>query len=239
MNVFRSSTISVGFYGKFDTCWLKNSQTRDQPTLARLRELTWQTWIKTRVDLRRRFCFPYLKYDANWSHWEMWFLQVFVMKTSISLFSSNEHEMNLNKRRRQLQSPSLGVLVFLCRSFLDFWFLLPRSWQLFLAKFARYCQFFHHRAKKSKKIVGVFSRQAKITKIFAKEAREFCIKVIQDYSSFSCILQQICYLQSSLMNQLFFEKPIFLSKSAQIFQIFWVNLLFFLVLQHLCFFEAF
>ena len=134
MNVFRSRTISVAFYGKFDTCWLKNSQTRDQPTLARLRELTSQTWIKTRVDLRRRFCFPYLKYDANWSQWEMWFLQVFVMKTSIRLFSSNEHEMNLNKRRRQLQYPWLGVLVFLWRNFLEFWFLLPGSWQLFMAK---------------------------------------------------------------------------------------------------------
>ena len=149
---------------------------------------------KTRIDLRRRFCFPYLKNGGTWNQWEMWVLQVFVMKTSISLFSSNEHEMNLNKKRRQLQSPSLGVLVFLCRSFLDFWFLLPRSWQLFLAKFARYCQFFHHRAKKSKKFVGAFSRQAKITKIFAKEARKSYIKVIQGRSSFSCVLQEVCYV---------------------------------------------
>ena len=90
--------------------------------------------VKTRVDLRRIFCFQYLKYGAKWSQWEMWVLQVFVMKTSIRLFASNEHEMNFNKRRRQLQSPWLGVLVFLWRNFLEFWFLLPRSWQLFMAK---------------------------------------------------------------------------------------------------------
>ena len=35
-------------------------------------------------------------------------------------FFSKEHEMNLNKRRRQLQSPVLGVLVFLWIKFLDF-----------------------------------------------------------------------------------------------------------------------
>ena len=177
--------------------------------------------VKTLIDLRRTFGFPYLKYGAKWSQWEIWFLPAFVMKTSISVFSSNEHEMNLNKRRRQPQSARLGVLVFLCRNFLDFWFLLPPSWGLFLAKFARYCKFFQDRAKNSKKTVAVFSRQAKINKSFAKETRESSIKVIQDYSSFSCILQQICYLQPFLTNQFFFQKShLFFSITAQLFRTF-------------------
>ena len=173
--------------------------------------------VKTIIDLRRTFGCPYLEYGAKWSQWETWFLQAFVMKTSIRLLSSNEHEMNLNKRRRQPQSARLGVLVFLCRNFLDFWFLLPPSWRLFLAKFARYCKFLQDRAKKSKKIVGVLSRQAKITKIFAKEARESCIKVIQDHCSFGCILQQICYLQPFLMDQLFYRKTRLFSQNCSFF----------------------
>ena len=147
----------------------------------------------------------------------MSFCKFFVTKTSIRLFSSNEHETNLNKRRRQPQSARLGVLVFLCKNFLDFWFLLPPSWQLFLAKFARYCKFLQDRAKKSKKIVGVLSRQAKRSKIFAKEARESSINPIQDHSIFSCILQQVRYLQPFLMNHFFFQTPSFF-KIAQLFR---------------------
>ena len=94
--------------------------------------------------MRRRFCFPYLKYDANWSQWEMWFLQVFVTKTSIRLFSSNEHEMNLNRRRRQLQSPVVGVWVFLWRILLEFWFFFAIIMAINLGKL--------------RKILNVFSR---------------------------------------------------------------------------------
>ena len=192
--------------------------------------------VKTIIDLRRTFGCPYLEYGAKWSQWETWFLQAFVMKTSIRLLSSNEHEMNLNKRRRQPQSARLGVLVFLCRNFLDFWFLLPPSWRLFLAKFARYCKFLQDRAKKSKKIVGVLSRQAKITKIFAKEARESCIKVIQDHCSFGCILQQICYLQPFLMHQLFYRKTrLFAQNCSFFFELFEKSYYLYRILQQICY----
>ena len=145
------------------------------------------------------------------------FCKLLSWKPVLDFFSSNEHEMNLNKRRRQPQSSKLGVLVFLCRNFLDFWFLSPPSWQLFLVKFARYCKFLQDRAKKSKKNVGVHSRQARITKIFAKEAIESCIKVKQDYSSFSCILLQICYLQPFLMDQIFYRKTRLFSQNCSTF----------------------
>ena len=141
---------------------------------------------------------------------------------SVAFYSkfANEHERNLNKRRRQLQSLVLGVLVFLWRNFLHFWFFSVSSWQLILANFARYCTSFQDRGKKCKKSVGVFSRQAKRSKIFAKEARESCIKVINDHSSFSCNLHQICYLQPFLMNQFFFRKTHFFSNTVQIWRSF-------------------
>ena len=183
--------------------------------------------VKTQNDLRRRFCFPCLKFGAKGNQWEMSFLQVFVMKTSIGLFSSNEHERNLNKRRRrQLQSPVLGVLVFLWRNFLDFWFFLPSSWQLILANFARYCTSFQDRGKKCKKSIRVLSRQAKRSKIFAKEARESCIKVIHDHSIFSCDLHQICYLQPFLMNHFSFRKTHIFFQYCSNFSKFWKILLF-------------
>ena len=47
--------------------------------------------------------------------------------------------------------PVLGVLDFLRRRFLDFWDLLPRSWQLFLARFAKLCESFQDRGEESKK----------------------------------------------------------------------------------------
>ena len=176
--------------------------------------------VKKQNDSRRRFCFPCLKFGGKWNQWEMSFLQVFVVKTSIGPFSPNEQERNLNKRRRQLQSPVLGVLVFLWRKFLDFWLFLPSSWQLIFANFARYCTSFQDRGKKCKKSVGVLSRQAKRSKIFAKEARESCIKVIHDHSSFSCNLHQICYLQPFLMNQFFFRKnPYFFTILFKFFQV--------------------
>ena len=126
---------------------------------------------KTGIDLRRIFCFQYLKYGAKWSQWEMWVLQVFVMKTSIWLFSSNEHEMNPNKRRRQLQSPVLGILFFLWIKFLDFWFLLPRSWEIFLAKFARYCKFFQDRGKRNQENCWGSFRTSKNKQYFRKRSK--------------------------------------------------------------------
>ena len=45
LNVLRNLTISIAFYGKFATIWWKkiDIQTREQPMLARLRELNWWT----------------------------------------------------------------------------------------------------------------------------------------------------------------------------------------------------
>ena len=127
--------------------------------------------VKTRIDLRRSFCFPYLKYGGKWNQWEMWVLQVFVMKTSIRHFPSNEHEMNLNKRRRQLQSPVLGVLVFLWINFLDFWFLLPRSWQMFSVKFARFCSFFQDRGKRNQENCWGSCKTSKNKQDFRKRSK--------------------------------------------------------------------
>ena len=75
-----------------------------------------------------------------------------------------------------------------------------------LGKVRKILQVFSGSWKKTKKNVGVLSGQAKINNIFAKEARESYIKVIQDDCSFSCILQKICYIQLFLMDQLLFRK---------------------------------
>ena len=120
LNLFRIHTLSVAIYGKFATSWFKHFK-----HLMNQRWLVYESsldkhGVKTGIDLRRRFCFPYLKNGTNWNQWEMSFCKFFVTKTSIRLFSSNEHETNLNKRRRQLQSTVLGVLLFLWRNFSDF-----------------------------------------------------------------------------------------------------------------------
>ena len=57
--------------------------------------------------------------------------------------------------------PVLDVLVFLPRIFLDFWHFLQRSWQLFLAKFARIFKSFQDRGKKSKKFFGLLGKKTK------------------------------------------------------------------------------
>ena len=57
--------------------------------------------------------------------------------------------------------PVLCVLVFLPRNFLDFWNFLPTSWQLFLARFARFRKIFQDRGKKSKKIFGFLGKKTK------------------------------------------------------------------------------
>ena len=152
--------------------------------------------VKTGIDLRRRFCLPHPIYGTKWNQWDMSFSQVFVTKTSIGLFSSDEHEKNLNKGRRQLQY--FGRLISLATIMANF------LWQSShdIASFFRIVE------KETKKPVGVLSRQAKSNKIFAKEARESYIKVIQDHSSFSCILQQICYVLPLLKNSRFYRKPI-------------------------------
>ena len=52
-------------------------------------------------------------------------------------------------------------LDFLARSFLDFWHFFPTTWQLFLARFARFCKIFQDRGKKSKKIFGVLGNKSR------------------------------------------------------------------------------
>ena len=79
-----------------------------------------------------------------------------------------------------IADPVLAVLFFLPRNFLDFWHFLPRSWQFFLARFARICKIFQDRGKKFWKILGVLGNKARLTKILERETRKACIKVIQD-----------------------------------------------------------
>ena len=127
--------------------------------------------VKTGIDLRRRFCLPHPIYGTKWNQWDMSFSQVFFTKTSIGLFSSDEHEKSLNKGRRQLQSPVLGVLVFLWIKFLDFWFLLPLSWQIFLAKFPWYCKFFEDRGKRNQKTCWGSFKTSKTKQDFCKRSK--------------------------------------------------------------------
>ena len=69
-------------------------------------------------------------------------------------------------------SPVLGVLVFLPRKFLEFWHFLPRSWQIFLARFARFCKIIQDRAKKSKKIFRLLGKKTKNNQDFAKRNKK-------------------------------------------------------------------
>ena len=127
--------------------------------------------VKTGIDLRRRFCLPHPLYGTKWNQWDMSFSQVFVTKTSIGIFSSDEHEKNLNKGRRQLQSPVLGVLVFLWTKILDFWFLLPRSWQIFFGKVPMILKFFSGSWKKNQEKRWGSFRTSKNKQYFRKRSK--------------------------------------------------------------------
>ena len=72
------------------------------------------------------------------------------------------------------------ILDFLPRKFLDFWHFLPRSWQLFLARFARFWRFFKIVERNPRKFLDFLARKPRLSKILAREPWKACIKVIQD-----------------------------------------------------------
>ena len=145
------------------------------------------------------------------------FLQVLVMKTSIGLFFSNEHEMNLNKRRRQLQSPVLGVLVFLWRNFLDFWFFVPSSWQLILQTSQDIARLFKIVEKNARKVLGFFQDKQKDPRSSQKKQESLASK----YYTIILVLVKI-YTKFATFNRFwwinyFFRKPIFFPKLLNLF----------------------
>ena len=73
LNVLRNLTISVAFYGKFFTIlWKKfDIQTREQPMLARLRELNWQTSGKKAPIWEEDFAFHIFNMAQNKKCWEL------------------------------------------------------------------------------------------------------------------------------------------------------------------------
>ena len=66
----------------------------------------------------------------------------------------------------------LGVLVFLPRKFLDFWHFLPRFWQLFLAKYTRFCKIFQDRGKESNNILGLPGNKTKNSQDLGKRNKK-------------------------------------------------------------------
>ena len=71
-----------------------------------------------------------------------------------------QHLFNSGKQNR-FHYPVFGVLVFLPRKILDFWHFPPRSWQLFLARFAKFCKIFQYRGKESRNIFGDLGNKTK------------------------------------------------------------------------------
>ena len=65
---------------------------------------------------------------------------------------------------------------FLAKKFLTFWNFLRKCWQLFVARFARFCKFFQDRGKKSKKTFGLLAKKTKNIQDLGKK-----FNIIQDY----------------------------------------------------------
>ena len=87
----------------------------------------------------------------------------------------------------------LAVVVFLPKKFLDFWDILPRSRQLYLARYARFCKISQQDGGKNfKKFLRVLGKRTKNIQYLGQRNKKSTIlarnsrlsKIIQDYSRF-------------------------------------------------------
>ena len=222
LSVFRSRTISVSISGKITTSWLKKfsntgSTNVNSFTKAHLANMGW----KHKMIWEEDFAFRILNLAQNEINEGYHFCKFLLSKPVLDFFLLTSMKWILTK---DVDSFNPQCLASWCSCEETSWtsdFFRAIIMAINLANFARYCTSFQDRGKKCKKSSGVLSRQAKRSKIFAKESSESCIKVIHDHSSFSCNLHQICYLQPFLMNQLFFQKTHLFSKIAQFVRPFW------------------